>query len=251
MTNKRTHLLGQHMLVDSETLNYEVAMARPEGKTVLEIGGGTGNLTSSLLEKAKKVITVEIDPQKAEELNERFIGEKKLKIIESDFLSIPKDKYKADIIVGNIPYSASSPILFKLREWSFEHAVLCVQKEFADRMVAKPGDRNYSRLSVMSQIYFTPRYLKTVSAGCFRPIPEVDSAIVILFPKKEKILEKRDESITKIFIHRKKILAAAIKSRDFTDTERARLSSTAEQLGILKKRIFHISPEEILKLLKD
>ncbi|MEM2974018.1 MAG: 16S rRNA (adenine(1518)-N(6)/adenine(1519)-N(6))-dimethyltransferase RsmA [Candidatus Micrarchaeia archaeon] len=252
MASKRTQILGQNMLVDSRVIEYEVAMARPEGMAVLEIGGGTGNLTAALLEKAKKVVTVEKDPEMAEELRVRFKGMKNLEIVEGDFLSLNPDEYrmsKIDIIVGNIPYSASSPIIFRLREWSFRHAVLCVQKEFAERMVAKPGDRNYSRLSVMVQIYFIAKYLKTVPAGCFRPVPEVDSAIVMLFPKGVQVDRARDIFITKLFVHRKKILSAALGSREFTSDERKSIAEKAGQAGLLKKRIFSLTPAEISTLL--
>ena len=250
MTHRKTQYLGQHMLVDAETIDYEVAMARSEGKMVLEIGGGTGNLTSAIYEKAKQIITIEKDPLMVEELEERFKGKRKIKIVQADFLEIPPNTYKADVIVGNIPYSASSPILFKLRDWEFGHAVLCVQKEFAERMIAKPGDRDYSRLSVMTQLYFTTRYLRTVSAGCFKPVPEVDSAIIILFPKREQIDKQRDQLITKLFVHRKKTLAAALGSREFTDSERKSITEKAGQAGLLKKRIFHLTPDEISPLLQ-
>jgi len=250
MTHRKTQFLGQHMLVDAETIDYEVAMARSEGKMVLEIGGGTGNLTSAISEKAKQVVTIEKDPLMIDELEERFKGKRKIKIVQADFLEVPANTYKADVIVGNIPYSASSPILFKLREWEFEYAVLCVQKEFAERMIAKPGDRDYSRLSVMTQLYFTTRYLKTVLAGCFKPVPEVDSAIIVLFSKKEKIDKQRDQLITKLFVHRKKTLAAALRSREFTDSERKTIASRAEKAGLLKKRIFHLTPDEISPLLQ-
>jgi 16S rRNA (adenine1518-N6/adenine1519-N6)-dimethyltransferase len=249
MRNKRRQILGQHMLVSPEIIDYEVAMAKPEKRIVLEIGGGTGNLTEALAKKAKQVITIEIDPIMVEELEEKFGKKKKIRIINEDFLEIPANKYGAEIIAGNIPYSASSPILFKLREWKFDHAVLCVQKEFAERMIAKPGDRNYSRLSVMSQLYFTTRYLRTVTKSYFDPVPEVDSAIIMIFPKNEKVNKERDELITKLFVHRKKTLGAALKSREFTDVERTRISSKAEKMNLLKERIFRITTEELFQLI--
>lgn len=251
MANKREQILGQHMLVNSEIIDYEVAMARPEKKTVLEMGGGTGNLTAALAENAKQVITIEIDPIMIKELQNRFKGKRKIRIIEGDFLEIPANKYKIDIIVGNIPYSASSSILFKLREWKFDLALLCVQKEFAERMIAKSGDRNYSRLSIMSQLYFTIRYLRTVPKTCFDPIPEVDSAIIMLFSKNEKVNEQRDKLITKLFVHRKKTLAAALKSREFTENEKDGILSKAEKMNLLKRRVFRMTSEEIIEITKN
>jgi len=248
MTNKRTQKLGQHMLVDTEVIDYEIAMARLEDKAVLEIGGGTGNLTEALEKNAKKVTVIEKDQMMIDELKDKFKGKRKIKIIRGDFLEISPGKYEVEIIIGNIPYSVSSQIIFKLREWKFEHALLCVQKEFAERMIAKPGDRNYSRLSIMSQIYFKTTCLRDVPKTCFDPVPEVDSAIVLLFPKDEKINEKRDELITKLFVHRKKTLAAAIKSREFTEDERKNILSRAEKERISNKRVFHLTTEEIFLL---
>jgi len=250
MTHKRTQILGQHMLTDSETIDYEVALARPDGERVLEIGGGTGNLTAAILDKAKQVTTIEIDIDMIYELKQRFKGKRKLKIVEADFLDVPANEYKADIIMGNIPYSASSPILFRLREWKFERAVLCVQKEFAERMVARPATDDYSRLSVMSQIYFNPVFLKAVSKSCFDPVPKVDSAIILLFPNNEKINPERDRLITNLFVHKRRTLAAALKSREFTDDEKKRVLDRAGSLGLAEKRIFQLSVEEIISLVK-
>ena len=139
-------------------------MLRPEGLTVLEIGGGTGNLTAKLAEVAKKLIVIERDTVLAEELKEMFEDKKNVEIIEADFLEMqPKQIGKIEVVAGNIPYSISSPILFKLLDYEFERALLCVQKEFGKRMVGKIGDEDYSRLSVMTQYYFDPVYLKTVT----------------------------------------------------------------------------------------
>ena len=131
------------MLVSEKILEYEAAMLRPEGLTVLEIGGGTGNLTAKLAEVAKKLIVIERDTVLAEELKEMFEDKKNVEIIEADFLEMqPKQIGKIEVVAGNIPYSISSPILFKLLDYEFERALLCVQKEFGKRMVGKIGDED-------------------------------------------------------------------------------------------------------------
>lgn len=245
--------LGQHMLIDKNIIDYEVAMARCEGKTVLEIGGGTGNLTEALAAVAKKVITIEKDPSLARGLREKFNKAKNVKIIEGDFLELKqKDIGKIDIIVGNIPYYISSPILFKLIEWKFDRAILCFQKEFAQRMVAKPGTREYGRLSVMTQLYFKPVLLRTVKAGAFRPIPKVNSAIVLLTKTGEKIDRKRDELIRMLFVHKNKTLRAVLKTKEFRALKMLKncLEKKAGKLNLSDKRVFQLEPKVILNLAK-
>lgn len=242
--------LGQHMLVDKNVIDYEVAMARCEGATVLEIGGGTGNLTEVLAAVAGKVITIEKDPSLAQGLKEKFGEAKNVKIIEGDFLELKqKDIGKIDVIIGNIPYYISSPILFKLIEWKFDRALLCFQKEFAQRMVARPGTREYGRLSVMTQIYFRPILLKTVKAGAFRPIPKVDSAIVLLTKTGEKVNRRRDELIRMLFVHKKKTIKSILKMKEFAECKE-NIEHRAAAMEILNKRVFQLEKEELLELCK-
>jgi 16S rRNA (adenine1518-N6/adenine1519-N6)-dimethyltransferase len=234
--------LGQHMLVDRKIIEYEAEMARVEDKTVLEIGGGTGNLTEALISRAKKVVTVEKDPDLAEDLK-RF---EDVKVINEDFLKLKP--FKVDVITGNVPYYISSPILFRLLDWEFEHALLCLQKEFAERMVAQPGTAEYGRLSVTTQLYFVPMLLKKVKKGSFRPVPRVDSAIVLLTPRNTPRDEKRDDMIRALFIHKNKTLSAAMKSREFSKEVAEKILTKAESLGLIKKRIFQLSPTEVVEL---
>ena len=219
------------MLVSEKILEYEAAMLRPEGLTVLEIGGGTGNLTAKLAEVAKKLIVIERDTVLAEELKEMFEDKKNVEIIEADFLEMqPKQIGKIEVVAGNIPYSISSPILFKLLDYEFERALLCVQKEFGKRMVGKIGDEDYSRLSVMTQYYFDPVYLKTVTKGAFRPMPAVDSAVMLLKKKKVERNEKLEKFVEKLFSHKKNTLGAALKSREFENEKQ--LLEYAKEKGL-------------------
>ncbi len=235
------------MLVSEKILEYEAAMLRPEGLTVLEIGGGTGNLTAKLAEVAKKLIVIERDTVLAEELKEMFEDKKNVEIIEADFLEMqPKQIGKIEVVAGNIPYSISSPILFKLLDYEFERALLCVQKEFGKRMVGKIGDEDYSRLSVMTQYYFDPVYLKTVTKGAFRPMPAVDSAVMLLKKKKVERNEKLEKFVEKLFSHKKNTLGAALKSREFENEKQ--LLEYAKEKGLDKKRVYSLTIEELLEL---
>lgn len=251
--SRKTHALGQHMLIDNAIIDYETAMARPDGKCVLEIGGGTGNLTEALARKAAKVITIEKDPELVVQLRSRFRTGRKVKVIVGDFLEMnQKDiekaaKKKIDVIASNVPYSISSPLLFRLLEWRFDHALLCFQKEFALRMVAQPETPEYSRLSVMAQLYFKTILLRLVKRAAFRPVPEVDSAIVFLTKRETPIDKKRDELIRMLFTHKNKTLKAALKAREFEDFGKEMLERAKER-AMENKRIFQLTLQEITVL---
>ena len=250
MYNKRKHF-GQHILSDQRIIQYEVDMLSPDGKIVLEIGGGTGNLSKPLSERAKHLIIIEKDFSFADELRDLFFEKENVTVIEGDFLEMNEKEIlqkagqkKIDMIISNVPYSISSPLLFKLREFEFEKAVLCFQKEFVDRMVAKPGDRNWSRLSIMTDYYFKPIYLKTVKKGSFKPVPKVDSAIVMLFKKNRKIDNQRDMFIEKLFTHRKKTLHAASKAEEIINNY-PEIQDVITETGLGNRRIFALSNDEI------
>jgi len=152
---------------------------------ILEVGCGTGVLTSILLEKAGKVYGIEVDARFVDILRRKFREE-----IEAErFVLIHGDALKVDFppfnkFVSNIPYSMSSPLTFKLLKHDFDIAVVMYQKEFAERLVARRG-RKYGRLSVAVRAYATPKILEIVNRKEFKPEPSVDSAIVMLVKKPE------------------------------------------------------------------
>ncbi|MCX7914665.1 MAG: hypothetical protein N2511_08810, partial [Thermodesulfovibrionales bacterium] len=150
---------------------------------------------------------------------------------------------------SNVPYSISSPLLFKLKEYNFEKAILCLQKEFVERMVAQPGSKDWSRLSVMTNYYFKPIYLKKVPKGSFRPIPEVDSAIVMLFKKDRKPNYGFDKFIEKLFSHRKNTLAAAAKAKEMAEGY-PNMLRIVENENIGKRRVFTLTIEELEEIYK-
>jgi len=256
MTLPRTKRLGQHMLMDKKALDYEAAMLRPEDRIVLEIGGGTGNLSKKIAETAKKLIIIEKDELMAETLTELFEFDEKrnVKVIHSDFLDLTESEImkqakvrKIDLVISNVPYSISSPLLFRLPEFEFERALLCLQKEFVQRMVAKPGDRDWSRLSVMTQLYFRPIYLRSVKRGSFKPMPQVDSAMVMLTKTDEKREENRDKFIERLFSHRKNTVHSALRAEEL-ETNYPNADNAAEKLGLSERRVFTLTIEEIKKL---
>jgi len=177
---------GQHILKNPGIVRkiVEKAGLHPTD-VVLEIGPGTGNLTMHLLERAKKVVAIELDPRMVAELTKRVAGTpyaSKLEIIHGDFLKTDLPFF--NVCVANIPYQISSPLVFKLllHRPQFRSATIMFQKEFAERMVAKPGSKLYSRLSVNCQLLAKTAHLLQVGRKNFRPPPNVDSAVVRIEP---------------------------------------------------------------------
>ena len=178
---------GQHLLKNPMILNEIIAKSgiKPTD-TVLEIGPGTGNLTMLLLEAARKVIAIELDPRMVAQLLKR-VGvseyQNKLQLIQGDVLKQQLPPF--DLCVANIPYQISSPIVFKLLTHKplFKCAVLLIQREFAMRLVAKPNSEFYCRLSVNVQLLSKVEHIMKVSKKNFCPPPKVESSVVRIEPK--------------------------------------------------------------------
>ncbi|MFW9789061.1 MAG: 16S rRNA (adenine(1518)-N(6)/adenine(1519)-N(6))-dimethyltransferase RsmA [Candidatus Thorarchaeota archaeon] len=150
--------------------------------SVLEIGGGLGVLTQKIAEKAGKVYVIEVDSNLVQALQDTLKECTNITIIEGDALKV--DLPKTNKIVANLPYSISSEITFRiLREMKFQDAVLMYQKEFAARLVAKPGTPEYSRLTINVQYYARIEEVMEVSADLFYPVPMVDSMVVRMIPR--------------------------------------------------------------------
>jgi 18S rRNA (adenine1779-N6/adenine1780-N6)-dimethyltransferase len=179
---------GQHILKNPLVIvsMVEKAAIRPTD-IVLEIGPGTGNMTVKLLDKAKKVIAFEVDPRMVAELQKRVQGtplQSKLHVMIGDVLKTPELPF-FDVCVANLPYKISSPVVFALLAHKplFRCAVLMFQREFAQRLVAKPGDKLYSRLSVNTQLLARVDMLLKVGKNNFRPPPKVESSVVRIEPR--------------------------------------------------------------------
>lgn len=236
--------LGQCFLTDRNILEKEARIAAVEGKVVLEIGAGDGRLTEALLaQEPKKLIAIEKDERFASVLRERFkhAAEAVVDIVMGDFLEMDLPEF--DIAVGNIPYYISSGIIFKLAKCRFERAVLMVQKEFAEKMAAKPGDRNYGRLSVTSQLAFSVELVQKVPAHLFSPKPKVDSAIIILIPTGMLLTQFQEDVIRWLFQHRNKTVRNALLDSGKFD------KPGLEALGAFASRkVRTLAKEEVLRI---
>ncbi|KAG9509961.1 putative dimethyladenosine transferase, partial [Fragariocoptes setiger] len=179
--------LGQHILKNPLIVSAIVdkSALRPTD-VVLEVGPGTGNMTVKLLDKAKAVIACEIDMRLVGELEKRVQHtpfKSKLKIITGNVLTTNLPFF--DVCVANLPYQISSPFVFKLLEHRpfFRCAILMFQREFAHRLVAKPGDKLYCRLSVNCQFFARVDLIMKVGKNNFRPPPKVESNVVRIEPR--------------------------------------------------------------------
>jgi 16S rRNA (adenine1518-N6/adenine1519-N6)-dimethyltransferase len=248
---------GQNYLINHDVLSKIILSSELSKKDiVLEIGAGIGTLTIPLSKNAGKVYAVEQDRKVAQVLNKR------LEELELDNVEvIVDDATKMDLppvnkVVSNLPYQISSPITFKILENPFEMAVLMYQKEFAKRMVASPGNRNYSRLSVMMYLYSEVEILFNVSENDFFPKPKVASAVIKMKPKSDAHLDPFFLDVTRaLFQHKKKKIRNALidSYHEIGDMDKSELKNIIAQLdqNMINERVFKMSPEELLKISGD
>ncbi len=214
--------LGQNFLIDKNIINKIVNTIDIKDKNILEIGPGTGNLTSSLLEKCpKKFYVIEKDDQLSLKLREKF--KDKLIIINDDILKINENHIsdKELIVFGNLPYNISTEILCKWilnldnQNLWFSNLVLMFQKEVADRIISKFNSPNYGRLSILAKWRLEIKKITDIKPNCFFPKPKIDSSLLFFSPKKEFIKfnnPKNLERITRVFFnHRRKMIKNSFK----------------------------------------
>jgi 16S rRNA (adenine1518-N6/adenine1519-N6)-dimethyltransferase len=184
--------LGQHFLTKGSILERIAAAACPEHcETVVEIGPGRGALTEKLLQRAHRVVAVEVDPYLVEHVRRKFAHDSRLLVVHADVLTTDLSQWGCVPIVGNLPYYITSPILEKVLHLQFPRAVFLIQKEVAERLVAKPGTRAYGLLTVLTALRSQARILCEVKPTAFYPPPKVHSAVVMLEPRMQD-LEIRD-----------------------------------------------------------
>ena len=251
--------LGQNYLIDKNKRDQIINFGDiSKEDVILEIGTGIGTLTIELAKKAKKVIAIEQDKKICEILAKRLKDEKidNVELINDDALKVDFPKFNK--IISNLPYQISSPITFKFLDYDFDLAILMYQKEFADRMNGEVGSKNYSRLSAMLYFKCEVEKLTDVSCESFIPKPQIDSTVVKLTPKENKISKEEFKVYSKftkaLFQHRnKKIKNALIDSRHIISRidkkvlkKRLNAIEDEELLEYLKKRVVVLTPEEIL-----
>ena len=236
---------GQNFLIDSNTINKIISSIDfTNNDRLLEIGPGKGAITKKLGKNAKSLTAIEIDSNLSKMLKEDC--DKNIKIINEDFMKIDLENIDANIIVGNLPYYITTPILFKIfqSKLKWEKGYFLMQKEVAERIVSLPNQKSYGRLTIMCQIFSNPKILFNISPNVFRPVPKVDSSFVE-FTRNKKfdiINYKRFESIIrKIFNTRRKKLKNCINEKMQLNIE--------PKSELLEKRPENISIEEFIQLI--
>ena len=208
--------LGQNFLIDREVLEKIVSITDITNKEVLEIGPGSGNLTTYILKKKpKKLYVVEKDDDLAILLKEKFDTE--IEIINDDILKVSESTISEQklSVFGNLPYNISTEILSKWilnigSNFWFDSLILMFQKEVADRIISEFNNSNYGRLSILSSWKLNVKKILDIKPQSFSPRPKIDSSL-LLFTPKENFFKLRDpknlEKITRIFFsQRRKML---------------------------------------------
>jgi 16S rRNA (adenine1518-N6/adenine1519-N6)-dimethyltransferase len=215
--------LGQHFLIDRNIVRKIVAAAalRPED-TVLEVGPGRGILTRDLCAAARRVIAVELDPKLAAWLAESLADCGNLDLRAGDALVFDYGGLPTGtVVVANLPYNVSTPLLFRFFEAAdrLDRLVLMLQVEVARRLAAGPGSPDYGVLSVLAQFYAATRLAFTVSRRCFRPRPEVESAVVTLTIRRRRAAVRSEagfvRTVRAAFAHRRKTLANSLRDEGY------------------------------------
>ena len=231
--------LGQNFLVDEEIVRKIVAAAEltPED-TVLEVGPGIGTLTQGLAMSGAQVVAVELDKRLLPVLDKTLEGYNNVRIVSGDILEVDiKATVGAPVfkVAANLPYYITTPIIFNLLEQRLpmERLVAMVQKEVAERMVAKPGGKDYGALSVSIQYYTEPEIAFLVPPASFIPAPNVDRAVIVckrrLVPPVDICDEKLFFKVVKAaFSVRRKMLSNALKNMGITGEQAAAWLERAE-----------------------
>ncbi|MDA8833967.1 16S rRNA (adenine(1518)-N(6)/adenine(1519)-N(6))-dimethyltransferase RsmA [Candidatus Pelagibacter bacterium] len=248
--------LGQNFLIDREVLEKIVSITDITNKDVLEIGPGSGNLTTYILKKKpKKLYVVEKDDDLAILLKEKFDTE--IEIINDDILKVSESTISDQklSVFGNLPYNISTEILSKWilnigSNFWFDSLVLMFQKEVADRIISEFNNSNYGRLSILSSWKLNVKKILDIKPQSFSPRPKIDSSL-LLFTPKENFFKLRDpknlEKITRIFFSQRRKMLKKPFNQVFDNGK-----EVAEKFGInLNLRPQNLEPEVYFKLVKE
>ncbi|HET6779947.1 MAG TPA: 16S rRNA (adenine(1518)-N(6)/adenine(1519)-N(6))-dimethyltransferase RsmA [Nitrososphaera sp.] len=232
-----TRALGQHMLVDRGILAKILYAAQiTNHETVLEAGTGQGILTAELCRAAGHVVSYEVDSKLYRKAQEQFssLQFKKLELVNADLFKT-KDPHFYDVFVSNLPYSRSRDAVEWLSTQKFNRGIVMVQEEFADKLTAKPGSKNYRAISVLTAHCFAIEKLFKVRRQSFEPQPRVESAIIKIIPI-NTVTRETVGNINLLFSKRNK-----------------KAASVAAEAGIISpnygsKRIDELEPQDLIKL---
>lgn len=240
--------LGQNFLVDANVLDRIIATAAiVPNDVILEVGPGIGTLTEKLLQLAKRVIAIELDHRFVRILQEdTLIDNPGLFVIQNDALKVDLRPSSFDLpptlVVSNLPYNIAGPLIIKLliELTSAQRFVLMVQREIADRLLAKPGTKSYGALTVKVAYFAQVRQVTQISRQAFMPVPRVDSTVVEL--KRVKTREKPGfreilfRVIEASFAQRRKQIKNALRNIDGRELDEVKIIEALDVAGIEPKK---------------
>ena len=251
--------LGQHFLTDPRLLGRIAdTLEATRDDTVIEIGPGRGALTEQLLQRAGRVIAIELDRELAPMLAERWKHEPRFQMVEGDVLeqdlaALAGGPY---LLAGNVPYNITTPILFHaMRRPRPTRAIYLVQKEVADRVVAPTGSHDYGALSVNVQALAEATLLFNVGAKSFTPPPKVESAVIRIVPRAEAMLRLDEEEPFRLLVQasfglRRKQMRRVLRTVRTWNAERA--DEVLAAAGIdPEARPETLSPLDFLRILRS
>ncbi|MDC1279731.1 16S rRNA (adenine(1518)-N(6)/adenine(1519)-N(6))-dimethyltransferase RsmA [Pelagibacteraceae bacterium] len=256
MNIKPKKSLGQNFLIDRNILDQIVDTVEVSNKEILEIGPGSGNLTTYILKKnPKKLHVIEKDDALALILKEKFSDQ--INIINNDVLKVSEDSISDEklTVFGNLPYNISTEILSKwivnsTKNFWFENLVLMFQKEVADRIIAEFNTSKYGRLSILSNWKLNIKKIVDIKPQSFSPRPKIDSSLLLFTPKKnyfEIKSSKNLEMITRIFFSQRRKMLKKPFNQVFKNSK-----EVSEKFNInLNLRPQNLKPEMYFNLVKE
>jgi len=235
---------GQNFLNHEPTVEALVAAGEVEGKNTLEIGGGLGAITQKLTGKTSQLTVYENDTKLANYLSSEF---SEVNVVDQDVLEADISEYER--CVSNIPFQISSEIIELLGEAQLQSALI-VQDDLADKITADPGNKKHGFFTVKAQYYFLPVKLRTVDARCFSPRPEVDAAIIKLYPNKERHNIENEEEffsfVKALHTHgKKKTRNAFVDARNMLDISKSEAKEIRENLPYTEERVRELGITEL------
>ncbi len=225
--------LGQNFLIDEQSLN-KIAEDVKEDDIIIEIGPGLGTLTNILLEKARKVIVIELDKKMCEILKARFIAYNNIEIINEDILKLDIDKLAPKAkVVANLPYYITTSIITKLLKTNIKDITVLIQKEVAERICSMPGEKEAGAITYFVNYYADSKIIGDVGKECFIPSPKVDSSIVKITKLDKPRVEVNNEDlffkiIKENFTKRRKTILNSLSSI----IDKAKLKTILDELNI-------------------
>lgn len=241
--------LGQHFLINQHMLDKIVEYGHlSKSDVVLEVGAGRGDLTERLAERAGEVIAVELDESLAREAESRLKRYPNVRLLIGDILELKPCGFNK--VISNPPYSISSKLLEWLINSGSELMVLTLQREFASKLVARPGSHKYVYVSFLSNLFYGSEMRDVIPRRMFRPQPRVDSVIVVMERKDEviKFNSSLEKFLKQLFTRRRQTLRRVIRDFFGKAGEPANLADLPSEM--LSKRVYQLSPKELLEVAK-